>query len=399
MTPSHGCTRRVLRPFAGAVPLPVLLLASVPIAGEALTLTKGGPKAAREGDLIEYQLQVENTATASVPGVQVRDALPDAVEFVQADATPAGTFDPISGIWSLPRLGTDAGDSTAMLRLQALVRAGLLADPNHTVAAINTASIIAPKLPQPVEAQLTTNVLCGFCIDWEIAFVGLNTEHRSRLPDLRETRFLLDVQIANNGPIRSEATVEATRFEVSGGSFRPSLTLTPTLPVQVSLAAGEHRTITFTTTWAEGPFSTYTISWEFEVSDESLLDPVAPNTAAGSWTGDSSDRDDDSNCVVVVAATGSFLEPRLGSLRRFRDNTLLRLSLGQKLVGWYNAHSPPLARRLAASERLRTLARVVLTPAVYAVTAPATTCSVLIASWLIAVILVHCRRRCRLQGA
>ena len=112
------CTRRVVLAALCAIP-------AVPVA-ETLNLTKSGPSTAREGDLIEYRLEVVNQGTASVAGVQVLDTLPDAVEFVQAVSTPAGLFDPATGIWSLPPLGTGAEDGAAGLRLQALVRSGLL---------------------------------------------------------------------------------------------------------------------------------------------------------------------------------------------------------------------------------------------------------------------------------
>ena len=190
------------------------------------------------------------------------------------------------------------------------------------------------------------------------------------MPNFRETRFFLNVKVANTGPVASEGTVTATRFDVSGGNFRPSLSLEPTLPVPVSLAAGETQTITFVTNWAEGPFSTYTIFWEFEVSDESLLDPVLPNTAAGSWTGDASDRDDDSRCVVVVATSGSFLDPHLPSVRRFRDQTLMRSRFGQMLVAWYYELSPPMARYITRNETLRSVTRLLLTPVVFAIATP-----------------------------
>jgi uncharacterized repeat protein (TIGR01451 family) len=364
--PAGWLRRRRARPVVFAV----LVLFPFAGVGETLTLSKSGPSTAREGDRIEYRLEVVNEGITGMFGVQVLDVLPEAVDFVQAVSTPGGLFDPATGIWSLPPLGTGAEDSAAELRLDVLVRAGLLADPNEALGAVNRAAVLRPTPPAPIEAELTTNIVCAFCIDWEILAVGLNTEHQTRLPDFRETRFLLDVQVANNGPVASEGTVTATRFDVSGGGFRPSLSLEPSLPVAVSLPAGETQTVRFTTNWAEGPFSTYTLSWEFEVSDQSLLDPVPPNTLAGSWTGDASDRDDDSQCVVAVAASGTFLDRQLPGVRRFRDQTLLRSRFGQRLVAWYYELSPPLARYIAGNETLRTVARLALVPVVFGVQRP-----------------------------
>ena len=379
------------------LPVVLALLLAMPAAavGETLSLTKSGPSTAREGDLIEYRLEVVNQGTTSVAGVQLLDTLPDAVEFVQAVSTPGGIFDPATGIWTLPPLGTGAEDSAAELRLQAMVRSGLLTEPNDTVAAINSAALIAPEPPEPIAAQVTTEIVCAFCIDWEILSIGLNTEHRSRLPNFRETRFFLNVKVANNGPVASEGNVSATRFDVSGGDFSPSLSLEPSLPVPVPLGAGETQTITFVTNWAEGPFSTYTIFWEFEVSDESLLDPVLPNTAAGSWTGDASDRDDDSRCVVVVATSGSFLDPYLPSVRRFRDQTLMRSRFGQMLVAWYYELSPPMARYITRNETLRSVTRLLLTPVVFAIATPVLALSVF--AGLLFLTFMHRIKRVRLD--
>lgn len=367
------------QPLARLAVLAPLLVAPGAGVCETLNLTQSGPNTAREGDLIEYRLEVVNQGTAGVAGIQVLDKLPAAVEFVQAVATPGGGFDPATGVWTLPPLGTETDDNTARLSLQSLVRADLLSDPNDTLAVVNTASVLTPAPAEPIEAQLTTNIVCAFCIDWEIQSVGLNTEHNERLPDYRETRFLLDVRVANNGPVDSEGTVAVTRFDVSGGGFRPSLSLEPSLPVPVSLAAGATRTVTFTTNWAEGPYSTYTLSWEFEVSDQSLLDPVLPNTAAGSWTGDASERDDDNQCVIAVASSSSFLEPYLPAVRRFRDRTLTRSRPGQMLVAWYYAVSPPLAQHIADKELHRTLARLALAPLVFAIAEPGVSVAVLVA--------------------
>jgi hypothetical protein len=69
-------------------------------------------------------------------------------------------------------------------------------------------------------------------------------------------------------------------------------------------------------------------------------------------------------CFVATAAWGSPLEPDVALLRQFRDRALLGSPLGQLAVAAYYALSPPLARAIAADERLRAAARQALTPAV-----------------------------------
>ena len=339
---------------------------------ETLTLTKNGPKTAREGDLIEYRLEVVNQGSVNLAGAEVLDNLPVAVDFVQAVSTPGGLYEPATGIWTLPSLGTVEEERAAELRLEALVRNDLLADPNDVAVAVNRARVAAPQTPEPIEAEVATNILCAFCIDWEILSVLLDSDYKiDSLGDPFELRFFLHVQVANNGPIASEGTVSATDFSVIAGNFHPTLTLGPTLPVMVALAAGETQIVTFATNWADWPDSNYTIAWEFQVADTSLMDPVMPNTASGSWTGEGIDNDEGGGgCFIATAAYGSYLDPHVRSLRRYRDETLMRSRLGRALVAWYYDVSPPIAQYIQAHETFRTLTRFALTPVVFAIEAP-----------------------------
>jgi uncharacterized repeat protein (TIGR01451 family) len=350
------------------------------VASATLTLTKNGPKTAREGDLIEYRLEIVNEGSVHFDGVEVLDTLPVTVEFLQAVSMPSGLYEPATGIWTLPRLGTSEEDRAAELRLQALVRSNLLVEPNDVAVAINRARVTTPETAEPIEAELATNILCAFCIDWEILSVSLASD--SRLDTQHETvelRFDLHVQVTNNGPIASEGTVRATDFSVIGGNFHPTLILGPTLPVAVALAPSETQTVTFGTNWADLPTSNYTIAWEFQVADTSLMDPVMPNTVSGSYTGEGYDNDSGgAGCFIATAAYGSYLDPHVRSLRRFRDETLMRSRAGRALVARYHEVSPPIARYIEQHDALRTLTRFALTPVVFAIEAPVLAFSVFI---------------------
>ena len=61
--------------------------------------------------------------------------------------------------------------------------------------------------------------------------------------------------------------------------------LSPAEPVTVSLDVGEVKTLTYSTGWKNGPDSDYKMSWEFEINDIFLIDPILPNTASGSFKG------------------------------------------------------------------------------------------------------------------
>ncbi len=67
-------------------------------------------------------------------------------------------------------------------------------------------------------------------------------------------------------------------------------------------------------------------------------------------------------CVVATAAYGSPLEAKVGLLRDFRDEILLKTSAGREFVSLYYAHGAPVAEAIAQSEGLRALVRIVLLP-------------------------------------
>jgi uncharacterized repeat protein (TIGR01451 family) len=360
----------------------VLLLFAFQLAalGETLTLTKNGPKTAREGDVIEYLLEVVNEGTVNLDGVVVFDALPAQVEFIEAESTPSGLYEPATGLWTLPSLGIGEDDRVASLQLQALVSSDLLADPSDVVPVLNQARVATPQTTEPIEAEVATSIVCPFCIDWEILSASLASDVRVDIDRQNtELRFDLHVQVINNGPIASQGTVTAVDFSVLHGNFHPTLVLSPALPVAIALAPGETQTITFGTNWSDWPDTDYTIAWEFEVADTSLMDPVMPNTVSGSYTGEGYDNDSGGGgCFIATAAYGSYLDPHVRSLRRFRDETLMRSGPGRALVGWYYDVSPPIAQYIQKHETFRTLTRMALAPVVFTIEAPAAAFSVLI---------------------
>lgn len=117
---------------------------------------------------------------------------------------------------------------------------------------------------------------------------------------------------------------------------------------------------------------------------------------------DGGDDDDDcdrfcGDCFVATAAWGSWMHPHVVSLRRFRDDVLLRVPPGRAFVDAYYRYSPPLADVIAQRPWLRAATRTVLTPVVLAITHPEGALASLCGLWL-ALRLRRRAARARAQG-
>lgn len=372
-------------------PIFLIVLLAFPLAslGATLSLTKDGPRTAREGDLVEFSLEVVNEGTTSVTGIALLDTLPAEVQFVQAMPTPGGTYNSITGIWTLPTLGTDTNNKAAGLQIQALVNQNLIINPDDVVGTTNRVEVIAPPTQIPLEAQSTTNIICTSCIDWEIVSVTIDVDIRRINIEGFEARFFMRVKVANNGPVPSDATVSVTHFDIRGGGFG-AVELFPDVPVAVTLDPRQTQTIEFKTDWEEGDDSTYTVSWEFEVRDVALLDPILPNTSAGSWKSTVEHTSSD-GCFIVGSAHGSYLAPHIVTLRNFRDRYFLTNPIGKWFVKFYYRHSPPIADYIRVNKLPRTIVRSILTLIVYTIEYPVTAVLIL----LVLPILIRQRKQLR----
>ena len=75
-------------------------------------------------------------------------------------------------------------------------------------------------------------------------------------------------------------------------------------------------------------------------------------------------------CFIATAAYGSDTADEVITLRRFRDNILLKYSLGRAFVRFYYSVSPPIAGYIARHDSLRAAVRLSLAPLVYGISYP-----------------------------
>jgi hypothetical protein len=141
---------------------------------------------------------------------------------------------------------------------------------------------------------------------------------------------------------------------VSGSVSYDSGTQTATFTPSSSLAYTTGYTATLTTGVqdSEGIALASPASWSFTTASP----PVSSGSSSGGGGG----------CFIATAAFGSALEPRVVTLREFRDVYLVPSHSGRAFVELYYALSPPLADVIAADEGLRIGARAMLAPAVAA---------------------------------
>lgn len=86
--------------------------------------------------------------------------------------------------------------------------------------------------------------------------------------------------------------------------------------------------------------------------------PAGTSSAAGGSSG---------GCFIATAAYGSYLHPKVALLRAFRDRQLMTNPPGRLFVALYYRVSPPFAELIARHEVLRGMARLALTPVLFAV--------------------------------
>jgi hypothetical protein len=101
-----------------------------------------------------------------------------------------------------------------------------------------------------------------------------------------------------------------------------------------------------------------------------------------------------SGCFIATAAYGSYLDPHVMVLRKFRDEYLLTNRVGSALVRFYYRTSPPIADFIRDRDWLRVLTQWLLTPIIFGLKYPILTILVL----SLAGLLLYLRQRKKTAG-
>lgn len=166
------------------------------------------------------------------------------------------------------------------------------------------------------------------------------------------------------------------------------------VPAQVSLDPGQQATFPVTVSIppnAETSQEEETHVLAESMADDALLDAITAYTGVESPAGGGGPSSSGGGgCFIATAAYGSYLDPHVVTLRRFRDDHLQTHPAGRAFVQAYYRISPPLAEAIAGSPFLRGATVALLTPIVLTVEHPAMAAMVLV---LLAAALRRRRRR------
>jgi hypothetical protein len=174
------------------------------------------------------------------------------------------------------------------------------------------------------------------------------------------TTSTLYVTVKNTGSqrvsIQSVKTIDSTVFTVVTTSF----SLDPgqvsnSIGVSFTPSASQNYSDKLVLTADDG--STYQLSLIGAETNAVVNNPIVGFGGGGGGGG----------CFIATAAYGSYLDPHVNVLRNFRDQVLMKTTIGVSFVKLYYGNSPVIADFIRAHDSLRVMTRLALTPLVYGI--------------------------------
>ena len=368
-------------------------------------LTLASPTGATLGRDTSLLVQIEDdetpSASLSFPGDEVRRVTAGAelpVEVRRSGLTGQAVSAVLVGVPGTAALGIDYGDLTTTLEFS-----GTATSRSATLSTMTRATPAHPRTLSLVLATPTPAGSAGFTGRGPVVVIeepageragefALFTASTEVDDDAGMVVFTVD---RNRGSTGAAAVSWVT---VDGGGSNPALAGRDFVAStgRLEFAEGETRKTFEVALIADPDTRRNPRRFHVALTDPSALAGLDPEgrvvtldiRAASAGPGESCKGVCD--CFIATAAYGSWLDPRVATLRRFRDEVLQPHAPGRALVSAYYRLSPPLAEFIGRNEALRAATRAALAPVVVAIERPGTAGLVLLAA---AGLLLNLRRR------
>ncbi len=243
-----------------------------------------------------------------------------------------------------------------------------------------TVALILQNMPNATAADIKRILFASALADEATGDVPNNIYGHGKL----QAQACTSSEIISPTPKLSEATVSKTNkndIELTGSNFVPEcdVFINGELWPKDKVEVVNSTTIILHDVYAKN--SPLNVDGEIIVDTIKVVNRLAPAANNSSeLTGLAEDDPNDDKlahldsgkggCFIATAAYGSYLEPEVMALRRFRDRDLMTNAPGREFVKLYYTYSPPVADFIAAHPSARFATRVALTPLVYSVSHP-----------------------------